>query len=248
MAATTGDNAAAGRWIQIQVASPAGDKHPMKVRTSDDVGTLRAIVTQMWDSGDWTQVNDRREDRKEYSDFLDEDTGFAEVVALQGNPQSQTQGFMDRFSGKPRSWLEWQDKRGKLRLMCGAYIMEDGKTLGYYHVDEGSVVHPLYERYGDTLDASAAMLVDPTWYKEQYNQAKKLATEMSSYDWQAAQNRAIEQAAQAQARAKEYLPTWTAATPTWSGSYAPTRTVVAVAALRRGYAASGGSTKMGVCW
>eukprot|EP00961_Rhodomonas_salina_P203324 2743301-Rhodomonas_salina.1 len=91
MAATTGDNAAAGRWIQIQVASPAGDKHPMKVRTSDDVGTLRAIVTQMWDSGDWTQVNDRREDRKEYSDFLDEDTGFAEVVALQGNPQSQTQ-------------------------------------------------------------------------------------------------------------------------------------------------------------
>jgi hypothetical protein len=33
------------------------------------------------------------------------------------------------------------------------------------------VIHPLYERYGDTLDASAAMLVDPTWYKQQFEQA-----------------------------------------------------------------------------
>jgi len=27
------------------------------------------------------------------------------------------QGIMDRFSGRPRTWLEWRDKRGKLRLM-----------------------------------------------------------------------------------------------------------------------------------
>lgn len=33
------------------------------------------------------------------------------------------------------------------------------------------MIHPLYERYGDTLDASAAMLVDPTWYKQQFEQA-----------------------------------------------------------------------------
>mmetsp|Transcript_33780 Transcript_33780/g.69766 ORF Transcript_33780/g.69766 Transcript_33780/m.69766 type:complete len:248 (+) Transcript_33780:244-987(+) len=195
-----------GGYVQISVSSPNGDKHPLKVKLSDDVATLRAVITQMYDTGDWTQISDRREDRKEYSDFLDEDTGFSEVIALQANPQSQTQGLMDRFSGRPRSWLEWSDKRGKLRLMCGAYIMEDGKTLEYYHVDEGSVVHPLYERYGDTLDASAAMLVDPTWYKEQYNQAKKLANEVSSYDWRGAQDRALEYGA----KAKEYLPTFQA--------------------------------------
>eukprot|EP00960_Hanusia_phi_P074109 768156-Hanusia_phi.AAC.10 len=49
------------------------------------------------------------------------------------------------------------------RIRCGAYILEDGNTLDYYHIGEGSVIHPLYERYGDTLDASAAMLIDPTW-------------------------------------------------------------------------------------
>ena len=33
------------------------------------------------------------------------------------------------------------------------------------------MIHPLYERYGDTLDASAAMLFDPKWYKQQFEQA-----------------------------------------------------------------------------
>eukprot|EP00961_Rhodomonas_salina_P087316 1174106-Rhodomonas_salina.1 len=30
---------------------------------------------------------------------------------------------------------------------------------------EGSVIHPLYERYGDALDAGAKMLSDPDWYR-----------------------------------------------------------------------------------
>jgi hypothetical protein len=30
--------------------------------------------------------------------------------------------------------------------MCGAYTLEDGKRLEYYHIKEGSVIHPLYER------------------------------------------------------------------------------------------------------
>jgi hypothetical protein len=37
------------------------------------------------------------------------------------------------------------------RLMCGAYFLEDGKDLLHYYIDEGSVIHPLYERYGATL-------------------------------------------------------------------------------------------------
>ncbi len=35
--------------------------------------------TQMFDTQDWTTVADKREDRQEYSDILDEDTGFSEV-------------------------------------------------------------------------------------------------------------------------------------------------------------------------
>ena len=35
--------------------------------------------------------------------------------------------------------------------MCGAYFLEDGKDLLHYYIDEGSVIHPLYERYGATL-------------------------------------------------------------------------------------------------
>mmetsp|Transcript_15641 Transcript_15641/g.35813 ORF Transcript_15641/g.35813 Transcript_15641/m.35813 type:complete len:269 (-) Transcript_15641:175-981(-) len=177
-------------YVVIQVTAPDGEKHPMKVKTGDDVSTLRALVTQMFDNSDWTQVADKREDRTDYSDILDEDTGFAEVIALQSNPQGQTQSYMDRFSGRPRSWLEWADKRGKLRLMCGAYILEDGNTLDYYHIGEGSVIHPLYERYGDTLDASAAMLIDPTWYKQQYLQAKNLCSEMSNWDWRSTADKA----------------------------------------------------------
>mmetsp|Transcript_44922 Transcript_44922/g.70404 ORF Transcript_44922/g.70404 Transcript_44922/m.70404 type:complete len:183 (-) Transcript_44922:646-1194(-) len=174
MAATSGAEPA----ILIHVVSPGGDKHPLKVKASDDVATLRALAVQMFDTNDWTQKSDRREDRGNYSDLMDEDTGFSEVIALQSNPQGSTQSFMDRFSGRPRSWLEWTDKRGKLRLMCGAYILEDGNTLEYYHIAEGSVIHPLYERYGDTLDASASMLIDPSWYKQQYEQAKSLASDV----------------------------------------------------------------------
>ena len=33
----------------------------------------------MFDTQDWTTVADKREDRQEYSDILDEDTGFSEV-------------------------------------------------------------------------------------------------------------------------------------------------------------------------
>jgi hypothetical protein len=65
------------------------------------------------------------------------------VIALQANPKDASQSYMDRFSGRPRTWLEWRDKRGKLRLMCGAYALEDGRSLGYYHIGPGSVVHPL---------------------------------------------------------------------------------------------------------
>ena len=43
-------------WLQIQVCSPDGEKQSLKVRRSDDVATLRALVTQMNDSADWTQV------------------------------------------------------------------------------------------------------------------------------------------------------------------------------------------------
>ena len=71
--------------------------------------------------------------------------------------------------------------------MCGAYFLEDGKPLSHYHITDGKIplfkenfasncyqdvnelpagssIHPLYERYGDTIDASARMLVDPDWY------------------------------------------------------------------------------------
>jgi hypothetical protein len=41
---------------QIHVSAPDGEKHPLKVRRSDDVATLRALVTQMYDTADWTQV------------------------------------------------------------------------------------------------------------------------------------------------------------------------------------------------
>jgi hypothetical protein len=44
------------------------------------------------------------------------------------------------LQGRPRTWLEWADKKGKLRLMCGAYTLEDGKTLEFYHIREGSVL------------------------------------------------------------------------------------------------------------
>mmetsp|Transcript_35575 Transcript_35575/g.52225 ORF Transcript_35575/g.52225 Transcript_35575/m.52225 type:complete len:257 (-) Transcript_35575:53-823(-) len=172
-------------YVTVHVVSPQGDKHPLKVRPADDIATLRALCTQMFDTQDWTTVADKREDRQEYSDILDEDTGFSEVIALQANPESRQQSFMDRFSGRPRTWLEWADKKGKLRLMCGAYTLEDGKTLDYYHIKEGSIIHPLYERYGDTLDASAAMLIDPSWYKQQVEQAKTLANEMSGWEWKA---------------------------------------------------------------
>ena len=42
----------------------------------------RALVTQMFDTQDWTTVADKREDRQEYSDILDEDTGFSEVAKI----------------------------------------------------------------------------------------------------------------------------------------------------------------------
>mmetsp|Transcript_38229 Transcript_38229/g.93939 ORF Transcript_38229/g.93939 Transcript_38229/m.93939 type:complete len:237 (+) Transcript_38229:157-867(+) len=169
-------------YIVVQVLSPDGVKTPLKVKASDDVSTLRALITQMFDSSEWTQVSDRREDRHDYSDWTDEDTGFSEVIALEGkNPQ---QPGAPRFDWRrPRTWLEWTDRRGKLRLMCGAYFLEDGKDLQHYHIQYGSSIHPLYERYGDTLDASARMLVDPDWYMEQAQQAKSLATEASTWDW-----------------------------------------------------------------
>mmetsp|Transcript_3100 Transcript_3100/g.8762 ORF Transcript_3100/g.8762 Transcript_3100/m.8762 type:complete len:164 (+) Transcript_3100:134-625(+) len=139
----------------------------------------------MFDSSEWTQASDRREDRAAYSDWTDEDTGFSEVIALeqtqtQTNPHSSQSAYDWR---RVRSWLEWTDKKGKLRLMCGTYFLEDGKDLAHYYITEGSVVHPLYERYGDTLDAAARMVADPSWYWQQAQQAKSLATDASSWDW-----------------------------------------------------------------
>ena len=49
--------------------------------------TSRALVTQMFDTQDWTTVADKREDRQEYSDILDEDTGFSEVAKIYATAQ-----------------------------------------------------------------------------------------------------------------------------------------------------------------
>ena len=57
-------------------------------------------------------------------------------------PRSPAPQHAHRARGA-RSWLEWSDKRGKLRLMCGAYALEDGRSLAYYHIGPGSVIHPL---------------------------------------------------------------------------------------------------------
>eukprot|EP00288_Rhodomonas_lens_P008028 CAMPEP_0177734598 /NCGR_PEP_ID=MMETSP0484_2-20121128/24322_1 /TAXON_ID=354590 /ORGANISM="Rhodomonas lens, Strain RHODO" /LENGTH=221 /DNA_ID=CAMNT_0019248093 /DNA_START=120 /DNA_END=782 /DNA_ORIENTATION=- len=179
-AATTNQSAV------VFVVSPTGEKESVKVRLADDVSTLRALITQMFDTGgDWTQQTDRREDRKEYSDWTDEDVGFSEVIALEPKPKEEEQRGRTGSEAvrwrNPRTWLEWSDKRGKLRLMCGVYHLADGKPLSYYDIGEGSVIHPLYERYGDALDAGAKMLSDPDWYRQQAQQAKQLASQASSY-------------------------------------------------------------------
>mmetsp|Transcript_6402 Transcript_6402/g.10115 ORF Transcript_6402/g.10115 Transcript_6402/m.10115 type:complete len:112 (-) Transcript_6402:35-370(-) len=67
--------------------------------------------------------------------------------------------------------------------MCGAYVLQDGKPLSHYNIVDGSVIHPLYERYGDSLDAGARMLADPDWYRQQASQAKQMANTVSSWDW-----------------------------------------------------------------
>lgn len=47
----------------------------------------------------------------------------------------------------------------------------------------GSTIHPLYERYGDTIDASARMVSDPSWYSEQAHQTMELVNDVSRWDW-----------------------------------------------------------------
>lgn len=49
--------------------------------TSRRVSSL--VPLPRFDTSEWTQVSDRREDRKDYSDWTDEDTGFSEVIALE---------------------------------------------------------------------------------------------------------------------------------------------------------------------
>jgi hypothetical protein len=49
---------------------------------------------QMFDTQDWTTVADKREDRQEYSDILDEDTGFSEVRKYSSFSCSSTRPFL----------------------------------------------------------------------------------------------------------------------------------------------------------
>ena len=51
------------------------------------------------------------------------------MIALEAKPHDQAIGPPGWRN--PRSWLEWNDKRGKLRIMCGAYHLLDGKPLSY---------------------------------------------------------------------------------------------------------------------
>ena len=66
------------------------------------------------------------------------------MIALEKKPHEQA--IAPSSWRNPRTWLEWNDKRGKLRMMCGAYHLADGKPLSYYDIVDGSVIHPLYER------------------------------------------------------------------------------------------------------
>ena len=49
MAARPGGHEAARNtmYVVVQVVSPQGEKHPLKVRPIDDVSTLRALCTQV---------------------------------------------------------------------------------------------------------------------------------------------------------------------------------------------------------
>jgi hypothetical protein len=78
-------------------------------------------MQRRFDTSEWTQVSERREDRVNYSDWTDEDTGFSEVIALENKaPAQQQQASFDWR--RPRTWLEWTDKRGKLRSDILDYI------------------------------------------------------------------------------------------------------------------------------
>jgi hypothetical protein len=85
-----------------------------------------------FDTSEWTQVSDRREDRVSYSDWTDEDTGFSEVIALENKAPSQTQ--QSNFDWRrPRTWLEWTDKRGKLRCLI-IFQLTDSHFICFYHI------------------------------------------------------------------------------------------------------------------
>lgn len=45
--ATNQEAARNAAYVTVQVVSPQGEKHPLKVRPSDDVSTLRALCTQV---------------------------------------------------------------------------------------------------------------------------------------------------------------------------------------------------------
>ncbi len=53
--------------VTLHIVGPDGSKSPLKIKLSDDVSTLRALVTQMHDTADWTTQTDRREDRQDFS-------------------------------------------------------------------------------------------------------------------------------------------------------------------------------------
>jgi len=57
--------------VTLHIVGPDGSKSPLKIKLSDDVSTLRALVTQMHDTADWTTQTDRREDRHDFSGVPD---------------------------------------------------------------------------------------------------------------------------------------------------------------------------------
>ena len=166
--------------MRLSVRRPDGGQATIPVRKTDSVDTLRAMIKWCTDHNDWDQNAIPRDIRqrkgKGKNRVNDEMWTLNEQVEAPGGAETDPDEHEDleavhyRSNPLERAVIE-NTEPGRIEIMHGPIILQDGYLLSEYAVEDGSFLHPLYTLRGKLGEQSMSFGLlhlpwkDREWYR-----------------------------------------------------------------------------------
>lgn len=191
--------------MSVTIRKPDGGEAVMFLKDTDNVETLRAMLTWCASAKQWDCDAIPRDIINQHKNKSEADTETEEkkeeMWTLGGEPEtyenathkpwevphSEEEVDFEQAATQDTTVHEDESKAARIELMFGPIVLQDGYTLAEYGVESGSFVHPIYglrpkEGGGPGWDQVVQSLpwADREWYRSGLQIGSKLSLSASA--------------------------------------------------------------------